>query len=251
MKTRYYFNIAILIVVSAFLLSGCGQNSVEKTSALPTSATNTPVSTDSDTQIEPNYIERLESEGYSKEEIEASQAYVSRVVLQLNEIETFGSIYAQPAGIESVNTDDTSKYSELLSKIDEKKSVYYLAKLNRIFKSMEDAFNEYIFSLQSGLDIETYFKDKEKYNEAKNEKITVINSDNFITSKDIEEKALEKLQNMNNSSKSPNQIVPGMNNPNQNLSPDLINPQPDLPIVEIPQPIDPSQEIKNKLGPQF
>ncbi|OPZ87369.1 MAG: hypothetical protein BWY74_03414 [Firmicutes bacterium ADurb.Bin419] len=251
MKIRYYFNIAILIAVSAFLLSSCGQNSAEKASALPTSTTNTPVSTGSDAEAETNYIERLKSEGYSSEEIETSQSYVSRVVLQLNEIETFGSIYAQPAGIESVNTDDTSKYPELLSKIDEQKSVYYLAKLNRVFNSMEDAFNEYLFSLQSDLDIEGYFMDREKYTEEKNEKMSTINSDEFITTRNIEEKALEKLQNMNNSGKSPDQSLPGINNPNRNLLPDYINPQPDLPKVEIPQPIDPSQEIKNKLGPQF
>lgn len=82
---------------------------------------------------------------------------------------------------------------------------------------MEDAFNEYLFSLQSDLDIEGYFMDREKYTEEKNEKMSTINSDEFITTRNIEEKALEKLQNMNNSGKSPDQSLPGINNPNRNL----------------------------------
>ena len=116
---------------------------------------------------------------------------------------------------------------------------------------MEDAFNEYLFSLQSDLDIETYFKDKEKYDKEKNEKLSTLSSDGFITTRDIENTALEKLQNMNNPSKKQDPTIPGIINPNQDLLPDSVNPQPNIPTVEVPKPIYPSKEINNRPGPQF
>lgn len=251
MKKRYYLYITLIIAASTFMLSSCQQNSAKEPLPTTTSATNTAIPTASDAKTDSNYLEKLKAEGYSPEEMEAAQTYVSRVLLQLNEIETFGRIYTKPGAIESFDTDDTSRYSELLLKIDEEKAVYYLAKLNRIIKSMEDAFNEYLFSLQSDLDIETYFKDKEKYDKEKNEKLSTLSSDGFITTRDIENTALEKLQNMNNPSKKQDPTIPGIINPNQDLLPDSVNPQPNIPTVEVPKPIDPSKEINNRPGPQF
>lgn len=250
MKTKHYFNIAISIAVSAFLLSGCAQNAADKTASATSATVNSPIPTNDDAENEINYTEKLKTEGYSTKDIEASQAYVSRVMLQLNEIETFGSIYNQPVGIEN-GTDNASKYSELMAKIDEQKAVYYIVRLNESFNSLEDAFNEYLLALQADIEIDLYFKDLEKYNDAKNEKLSGTRPDDFITVRDIEEKALENLQNMNNSSKNPGNSLPGPNIPNNDLSPDFINPQPDIPSVEIPQPIDPAQQIREKLGPNY
>lgn len=173
MKKSYYLNIAISITLAALLLTGCEQNAAQKASTQPTSAITSPASTNNKAESEINYTEKLKSEGYSTKDIESAQSYVSRIVLQLNEIETFRGINTEPAGIGSENTDDSSKYSELLSKIDEQKAVYYLVKLNSDFNSIEDALNEYLLALQSDLDIDTYFKSKEKYNEAKTKRSQV------------------------------------------------------------------------------
>lgn len=203
MKKSYYFGIAISISLSALLLTGCGQNAVDKASPAQTAAVSDPIPN----EIDANYTEKLKTEAYGKEEIEASQAYVSRVILQLSEIETFGSLYNQPVGIESGNSEDLSRYSELMKKIDEQKAVLYLIKLNKSFDNMEDAFNEYLLALQADFEIEMYFTDPKKYNEEKNEKITGTNPDDFITVRKIEEKALENLQNMNKSSNNPSNLI--------------------------------------------
>lgn len=251
MKKKYYFGIAVSITIATLLLTGCEQNKAEKTSAYKAPTTNSPVATNSNVESKINYIEKLKSEGYSTEAIKSSQSYISRVMLHLNEIETFSSINTEPAAIGSDNTDDSAKYSELLSKFDESKAVYYLVKLSSDFNSLEDAFNEYLVALQSDLDIDMYFKDKEQYNVSKSKKASGANSDKFISVRDIEERALEGLQNMNNSNKNTNQLLPGINNPNQDLAPNVVNPQPDVPTVEIPKPIDPSREIEDKLVPKY
>lgn len=251
MKKRYYLKIAVSATVAVFLLTGCAQNSTEKTSAVPTATVNSPITTNSDAESKINYTDKLKSEGYISQDIKSSESYIRRVMLQLNEIETFGSINIQPAGIGNSSSEDSTKYSELLSKIYEQKAIYYLVKLNSDFNSMEDALNEYLLALQSDFDIENYFIDKKKYNEAKSEKLSGANFGEFITVRDIEEKVLENLQNMNNLNNNSNPSVPGMNNKGTDINSGVINPQPDIPTVEIPKPIDPSREIMDKIGPHY
>lgn len=244
MKKRNPTNIAFILVSTAFILTGCAQNPVPQVSTKPTSALSIPTSTNSKT----NSNDKLLSENYSKEDIQTSESYLSRVILQLNEIETFSSINHQPSGIDS-NSEDSAKYSELLSKIDQKNAVYYIVKLNSDLGDLEEALNEYFLSLQCELDIQLYFGDKEKYNDEKKEKMSGINSDELINVKKIEEKALENLQNINNSNNL-NPVIPGLNN-SPDLNSNVLNPQPNIPTVEIPKPIDPSQEINGRLDPQF
>ncbi len=249
MKIRIYTNIAFIIVSITFLLGGCARNQAPQISTSPTSIVISPTPTYNSTNSETDYTNKLMSEGFSTEDIRSSESYLSRVILQLNEIETFSSINFQPSSIES-NSDNSAKYSELLSKIDAQKALYHIVKLNNDLQSLENALNEYLLSLQFDLNIELYFEDKEKYNDEKKEKMSGINSHELITVRDIEEKALENLQNINNSNNS-NPAIPGPNNNNPGLNPNVINPQPNIPTVEIPKPIDPSREISDKLGPQF
>lgn len=251
MKKKYYFGIAVSIIVATLLLTGCEQNKEEKISAYKTPTVNSDVATNSNIESKFNYAEKLKSEGYSTEAIESSELFINRVLLQLNEIETFNSINTEPAVLGNNNADDSAKYFELLSKFDEAKAVYYLVKLSNDFNSLEDALNEYLIALQSDIDIDTYFKDKELYNASKNKKAQSTNSNKFISVRDIEEKALESLQNMNNSNKNTNQLLPDIYNPNQNQVSNVMNPQPDLPKVEIPIPNNPSKEINDKLAPKY
>jgi len=246
MKKRNYINTAILIALTALILSSCDQNPPKNTLTTHTSTVSSQPSTNSET----NPIDKLKSEGYSTEDIQSSESYLSRIILQLNEIETFSSINFQSSNIENSNSNDSADYSALLSKIDEQKAIYYMVKLNNNLNSLEESLNEYLFCLQSELDIELYFEDKEKYNDEKNEKMSSLNSDEFITVRDIEQKALENLQNINNSNNS-NPTVPGAKNNDPNLNPNIINPQPNIPTVEVPKPIDPSTEISNKSRPPF
>lgn len=251
MKKKYYFGIAVSTIIATLLLTGCEQYKEEKTSAYKTPTVNSDISTNSNNESKFNYAEKLKSEGYSTEAIESSESFVNRVLLQLNEIETFNSINTEPAVLGNNNADDSAKYLELLSKFDEEKAIYYLVKLSSDFNSLEDALNEYLIALQSAIDIDAYFKDKELYNASKNKKTPGTNSNNFISVRDIEEKALGSLQNMNNSNKNTNQLLPDISNPNQNLVPNAMNPQPDLPKVEIPIPNNPSREINDKLSPKY
>lgn len=246
MKKKYFINIAFLMALTTLILTSCEQRPIQNISTLPTSTVSTPSSADHSVDSETNSTDKLLSEGYNMENIRSSESYLSRIILQLNEIETFSSISHQPFGMEGANID-SSKYFDLLEKIDEQKALYYIVKLSTDLHSIEDAINEYLLSLQCDLNINLYFEDREKYNNEKKEKVSDINSHELITVRDIEEKALESLQNINNS----NPVIPGPNNNLPGLDPNITNPQPNIPTVQIPKPIDPSEEINNKLRPQF
>lgn len=195
-----------------------------------------------------DYDEKIKSDGDDAEKIESAELYVKRIVLQLGEIQTFGN-NLQPSSVNidpyNEKSDDSIRYSELSSKIDEDKAIHYLVALEDSFSSMEEIFDEYLLSLQLDIDFDTCVTDKSTYDNLREEKLSQIAESGLITVDDIERKALESLQKLNNSSDSPG-IGTGNDiyNPSVNPIPDMVNPQPELPNVDIPRPIDPTEEFK-------
>ncbi|MFZ5989894.1 MAG: hypothetical protein ACOYWZ_22585 [Bacillota bacterium] len=261
-----------IIILSAaiqifVLLAGCQTSSTVNNTKPPQDGQNIQVGTSDSTNNQSkengeenssgdkvDYIKKLKAEGFDPKDIDSAELYVKRVILQLSEIQTFSdSIGLRPdisIDIHSEKADDSVKYSELLSKIDERKAVYYLVKLKKDFNNTEEVLDEYLISLQLGLDLDTYISDKKNYDKAKTEKMSAVVESDLITVNQIERKAFENLQKLNESNKN---SYPGKNqdiyNPSNNLGPDINNPQPDLPRVDIPQPIDPSEEIRRRLSP--
>ncbi|GAE90551.1 hypothetical protein [Acetivibrio straminisolvens] len=197
-----------------------------------------------------NYVEKLKSEGVDPNKIQSAELFVKRITLQLGEIQTFSSSFnpsspnIDPYG---ENSSDTIKYSELSSKISEDKAVYYLVKLEKNFGSMEEIFDEYLLSLQLDIDFDKYLTDKDSYYKLREEKLSKIAESSLITVEDIERKALESLQKFNNSNNNSNFQGPATGNdiynPSVNTIPNVVNPQPELPKVDIPRPIDPTEQF--------
>ncbi|HOM01676.1 MAG TPA: hypothetical protein PLH43_02465 [Acetivibrio sp.] len=157
----------------------------------------------------------------------------------------------QNLGTSSANIDpygengtDSAKYSELSSKISEDKAVYYLVKLENSFGSMEKVFDEYLLSLQLDIDFDKCLEDKNSYDKLREDKLSKIDESSLITVEDIENKALESLQRFNNNN---NNNIPGIGNdilnPSANTVPNIVNPQPELPKVDMPKPIDPTEQF--------
>ncbi|HPC99840.1 MAG TPA: hypothetical protein PLA01_00650 [Acetivibrio sp.] len=202
-----------------------------------------------------DYIEKLKSEGANEKEIESAELYVKRVMLQLNEIQTFSNnsgfhLSAADPGLYNQDRDDSLKYLELSSKIDEKKAVYYILKLMDGFGSMDKAFDEYLISLQLDIDLDMYITDKNSYGRLRSEKLSGIIEEDLITAEKIDEKAFESLQKLNDANKN---NYPNTGNeiydPFDNSVPNVINPQPNIPQVDVPRPINPAEEINKKLSP--
>ncbi|TYQ16447.1 UNVERIFIED_CONTAM: hypothetical protein Cloal_2988 [Acetivibrio alkalicellulosi] len=196
-----------------------------------------------------DFFNQLEYEDFSEKDIESANIYVKRIIFQLNEIDTFRNLGAHSDISDdffSYSSDDVSRYSQILAKIDENKAVYYLIKLKDHFSTQDEIFNEYLVSLQLDIDFDMYINDKDLYHDQKVQKLSEITESSLITINHIEQKAFENLQRLNESNKTIHHIGDqNVNNTHRNM--DLNSPQqPNLPHIDIPKPIDPNEELRNK-----
>ena len=256
----------MFIFSTIILIAGCQPNNEMKISdikekihsmqnePIETTASNLPAA--GSPESKPDVIETLTSQGYDAKDIESAELYIKRVLLLLNEINTFS------AGIGSHNefstdpfnsqTEDLLDYSSLASKIDENKALYFAVMLQNSFNGIEGAFDEYLSSLQLEIDLSLYLNDNDTYNKIKKEKLSVISSSGLINVNQIERKSLENLRKLNEANKNNfNRINPITYNPAHNSAPGINNPQPILPDVDIPKPVDPAEEIRKKTDPTY
>lgn len=145
-----------------------------------------------------DYIEKLKRDGFSENEINQSILLVNRVMAQLNQIIQNSSENSQPpvtdnSGDNGLNKE-LSNYSNLMQNINLKEAITLTLKLKNLFGSMEDVLNEYLYCIQTGIDLNTCLKDKKQYDKQKKEKIGETNSKEIITVENIESKTMEYLQ---------------------------------------------------------
>lgn len=132
---------------------------------------------------------KLAEMGFSENEITEARMLIERVQFQLQEIIGFDVE-------DEISKDD---YQRILKGLEDSDSViYYTLMLKKELKSLDTALNEYICAVQLGLDIDTYFTDKEKYEDSKNEKMVLLGREKIITIMNIEDKMLKVLQNKTN-----------------------------------------------------
>ncbi len=195
-------------------------------------------------------LAKLESEGYTKEEIKVCEQYVDGILFRMNEITVFSSNSSSlpAANPDGNSTDDTSKYTELQLKIDRDRAAYLMIKLKKDFKSIESVFDEYLVSLQLGIDLTEYLSDKEAYEKARSDRMAGKDNTEFITTDKIENKMLENLQKQNENNRTGN-LNPGSGSVTGNNSlPGLSQQGTNLPNVDIPRPVDPAEELRKKIG---
>lgn len=154
---------------------------------------------------------------FSKKDIDEARLLVNRVIYQLDEIL---STDEKPNKVENSNNTNNStseamidslnkkedaqkdkellaKYQDLKNKIDADQAIWLILKLKKDFGGLEGAMNEYLYSLQLGIDLNSYIKDKKLYEKQRKEKSSVIDANSVITLSRIDEKALEKIQKQN------------------------------------------------------
>ncbi|PYG87919.1 hypothetical protein LY28_01629 [Ruminiclostridium sufflavum DSM 19573] len=150
--------------------------------------------------LDEEFLQRLKKEGFSEEDITEARMLEERAVFQLQEIEAgsgSGTKTEKPSAnalIEEKDSDDIDKYKELLEKINIEDAVYFMLKLKAEFGSCEKVFDEYLYSLQAGLDLNEYIKDSKAYLKNKEEKKPLLEEQKVITLEKIEQKAIEKIQ---------------------------------------------------------
>ena len=91
---------------------------------------------------------------------------------------------------------DTTIYYELTNEINLSEAVYVILNLRDYMGTIQAAFDEYLCSLQLGIDLRQYLARMEEYKKEKQQKLAEKGLQHIITSADIEEKMLEVLQSM-------------------------------------------------------
>jgi len=150
--------------------------------------------------LDDDFFKKLTAEGFKNEEITEVKMLVERVMFELEQITASSNMTEKelPSPAVESNTkdeEDASAFSELLSKMDTKTAVYLLLKLNKDFGSNENAFDEYLLSLQIDVDLKKYVIDKDSYEKEKSEKSVGLDTSKIITLSRIEEKMLKTLHN--------------------------------------------------------
>jgi hypothetical protein len=162
------------------------------------------------------FMDDLKKEGFTETEITEAKLFSERILFQLNEITYAANTrHGQPGveilpGLSSVKNSgyeatqnakdmpapaDDYLYMELADKFDIKRAVTLMLKLKEDFGGIEQVMDEYLFSLQAGINLEEYYTDKPAYLEKRDEKRIEIGLMNIVTVQKIEEKALESIQN--------------------------------------------------------
>ncbi|KUO72064.1 MAG: hypothetical protein APF77_18330 [Clostridia bacterium BRH_c25] len=150
--------------------------------------------------MEEDTLNKLKEEGYEEEQIIEARTIVERVMFQLDEItNTQAAMPSLPEAGASIdeNKDNMSSYTALTGKINLSEAVYLILKLQQELGSMQAVLDEYLCSLQLGIDLNQYLSNKEEYQRLKQQKTAELAAQELITSADIEEKMLDTLQNMN------------------------------------------------------
>lgn len=200
--------------------------------------------------MEEDTLKKLKEEGCTEEQIIEAKTIVERVIFQLDEIVNMQvMIPSTPEAGESIDTDkdDTADYTALAGKIDLNEAVYLILKLQEEFGSIQSAFDEYLCSLQLGIDFRIYLTDKEEYRRMKQQKTAELASQELITLAGIEEKMLDMLQGMNKK----DEETPEMKNDGLSLPwADVESPLPDIqaPAVQDIKPQNPAEAIMQEIN---
>lgn len=145
-------------------------------------------------------IKELKKEGFSETEITDAKLYAERITFELNEIVSAKQMQSQnpSEGLNLQSTENNdSPYAELAGRLDEKLAVTFLLKLNNDFGGQEQVMDEYLYSIQAGLNLEEYIADKTAYQKERDEQSAGMDQSAVITVRRIEEKMLEVIQNSN------------------------------------------------------
>lgn len=195
------------------------------------------------------YIKKLKKEGFTDSEISEVKLLVDRLVFQLQELtsDLRKTVSVPKAEISEKTEDTTQTYSELLGKIDIKVASYLMLKLKKDFFGIKKVLDEYIYSLQLGINLEEYLIDKKTYQKQKDEKSAGFDQKKIITLQKLDEKVLEKIQeenkqNINKEVSDTGKLKISDKSEEKNVLPEIPNPK-----VENIKPKNPADEILDEI----
>lgn len=200
-------------------------------------------------------ITRFLSQGYAEKEILNAKLMAERIALQIKQLvdEPNSKAPEIPSASQKVssNNEQEAFLVELRSvagQFDLEEAVHFMLSLKTEFGSYEAVLDEYLLTLQLGLNLEDYIQNKAKYLKDKEQKDIEKVGRSVITLSEIERILLDKIRRENESQKETTSINP--NNPLQAKTEDVTkNPLPEVPMPKIKdvKPVSPTEAIKEEL----
>lgn len=186
------------------------------------------------------YLKRLNDEGFDVNHISLAKMLVERVITQIRELSMRDSnSIAQLPGSRTDETDQNKNldalYSKLLEGIDPEKAVYLMLKLEKEYGSLFAALDEYLYSLQLGIDLEGCLTDKAAYEKEKAEKQSQTSMETLLNTSELEERFIEKMQSQDTDDKATS-ILPDVTKITIENKLESIIPKPEIPRAEEPKP---------------
>ncbi|MEK4044159.1 hypothetical protein NSU18_10880 [Paenibacillus sp. FSL H8-0048] len=144
-------------------------------------------------------LKELHQKGFQDDEIMEAKMLTERTMQQLKEVvSSAASIVEKPeASLErsgSAEEDLESAYVTINEQFNEGEAVTLLLTLQQEFGSMETVMNEYLLSLQIGLNLKDYITDPKTYQETKEQQTITLKESEMVTLDALEKRMLEQLQ---------------------------------------------------------
>lgn len=218
-----------------------------------------------ETGLSEDTVQHLKAEGYAEEEIWSARLLVERAAMQMKELaESADSTTQSPkpevptAALHDIEDKDKEQFLEELRNIaaqfDLDTAIKLLLALKDDFGSYEAVLDEYLLSLQWGLDLEVYKKDKDAYEQDKTNKSSEFVNQVTVTLAEIESRLLEESRNNNESMKDQTLAINPLASGKSEQSGDAKNPLPEVPMPQVEDvkprnPADVIQEELNRMNP--
>jgi hypothetical protein len=195
-------------------------------------------------------VAKLRASGFGDGQIQEAKMLAERVGFQLEEIAS-GTGAAQPA-VPVPGESDKDAALDTIRQVAERyepgSALYYMLELQEELGSQEAVLNEYLLALQIGIDLEDYVRDREAYEQAKEEKLALLKPSDRVTVSSVEEAMLERYR------QSPDWTGDTASEPGAMgaAKPDgtkADSPLPDAPVPEVRDvhPVNPGEQLRQEL----
>lgn len=171
-------------------------------------------------------VERFMAEGYAEQEITEAKLLAERVVFQLREL------VQSTESIVNMDREDLERdtFRTVAEQFNMEAAVHFMLRLKVEFGGYESVLNEYLSTLQLGLNLENYLVDKEQYLNDKEIKRMEHIGERMVSLSEIERALLEQIQSQNSANSE------AMTNPGSLEQDASVDTEIEIPLPEVPTP---------------
>lgn len=209
--------------------------------------------------LDEEFMQQLEKEGFTDDQIMEARMLVERVMFQLDEMVSGNEAVSVKPSADPVRPGDNqaeedkeqhaTTYLNLQQLFEEKKAIAFALELKDDFGSYQAVLNEYLLDIQLNLDLQEYRQDKDKYEQTRELKKIELGNEEWITLDKLEKDMLDKLQNNLVKDKETGNVVAGktaLAAPNDKQEAAVL-PDVTVPGAESVKPMNPAEHLRQEM----